>query len=125
VKRSVTQSQGGGGASRDSQRAGQDRFPKLNFFVFSGDDPQRWHSRCETYFDMYGMESSLWIRVVSMHFECAVARWFQSAERRLRDASWSDFCAKIHDRFGRDQHEARIRQLFHIHQIASIFEYVE
>jgi hypothetical protein len=39
----------------------------LIFFVFSGDDPQ--HSRCETYFDMYRVEPSLWIRVASMHLE--------------------------------------------------------
>jgi hypothetical protein len=93
--------------------------------VFFGDDPQLWRSRCETYFDMYGVEPSLWIRVASMHLNGAVARWFQSAERRLRDVGWSEFCARVHDRFGRDQHEAHIRQLFHICQTASVSEYVE
>jgi hypothetical protein len=77
------------------------------------------------YFYMYEVESSLWIKVASMHLEGAAARWFQSAERRLRDASWTEFCAKVHDRFGRDQHEALIRQLFHIRQTSSVSEYVE
>jgi hypothetical protein len=31
----------------------------------------------------------------------------------------------IHDRFGRDQHEALIRQLFHIRQSGSVAKYVE
>jgi hypothetical protein len=35
------------------------------------------------------------------------------------------FCTMVHDRFGRDQHEALIRQLFHIRQLGTIAEYVE
>jgi hypothetical protein len=31
----------------------------------------------------------------------------------------------LHDRFGRDQHEALIRQLFHIRQVGSVTEYVD
>jgi hypothetical protein len=50
-------------------RASQGRLPKLNFSMFFGEDPQLWHSRCENYFEMHGVESSLWIKVASMHFE--------------------------------------------------------
>jgi hypothetical protein len=60
-----------------------------------------------------------------MHLEGVAARWFQSTERRLCDATWSEFCARIHDRFNRDQHEALIRQLFYIRQTSSVSEYVE
>jgi hypothetical protein len=56
----------------------------------------------------------LWIHVASMHFEGIAARWTQSMERRVRSTTWEDFCLLLHDRFGRDQHEALIRQLFHI-----------
>jgi hypothetical protein len=31
----------------------------------------------------------------------------------------------IHDRFGRDQHEALIRQLFHIKQVGSVQDYID
>jgi hypothetical protein len=31
----------------------------------------------------------------------------------------------LHDRFGREQHESLIRQLFHIKQVGSVTEYVE
>jgi hypothetical protein len=39
--------------------------------------------------------------------------------------SWDEFCGLIHDRFGREQHESLIRQLFHIRQNGSVPEYVE
>jgi hypothetical protein len=40
----------------DSIHASQGRLPILQFPVFSGVDSQLWHSRCENYFDMYGVE---------------------------------------------------------------------
>jgi hypothetical protein len=46
-------------------------------------------------------------------------------ERRVRLLSWEEFCALLHDRFGRDQHKALIRQLFHIRQTGQAAEYVE
>jgi hypothetical protein len=93
----------------DFVRAGQGRLPKLQFSVFNGDEPQLWHSKCENYFDMYGVEQHLWVRVASMHLEGPAAFWLQSMERRLKQISWVDFYSLIHDRFRRDQHEALIR----------------
>jgi hypothetical protein len=75
---------------------------KITFPTFTGEDPQLWHSRCENYFDMYGVESSLWARVASMHFDGVVARWLQSNERRLKQIGWEELCAMVHDRFERD-----------------------
>jgi hypothetical protein len=73
---------------------------------------------------MYGVESTLWNKVASMHLEGPAAHYFQSAERCLLNANWSTFYDQMHDRFGRDQHEALIHQLFHIRQVGSITEYV-
>jgi hypothetical protein len=95
-------------------RVNQGRLPKLQFPVFSDEDPQLWKSRCENYYEMYGAEESLWAHVVSMHMEGLAARWLQSTESSIKEASWTAFCAMIHDRFGHDQHEALIHQLFHI-----------
>jgi hypothetical protein len=80
----------------------QGRLPKLQFPVFSGEDPQLWCLRCENYFDMYGVESSLWIRVASMHFEGSAARWLQSVEHRISSLTWAELCSLLHDRFDRD-----------------------
>jgi hypothetical protein len=113
------------GFHSESSQAGQGRLPKMNFLVFSGEDPQLWKSRCENYFDMYGVENSLWIRVATMHLEGAAARSLQSVEKRLQTASWDELCSLLHDHFGRDQHEALIYELFHIHQVSSVVDYVE
>jgi hypothetical protein len=75
------------GAQFDGGRAGQGCLPKLNFPMFSGEDPQLWRSRCKNYFEMYAVESLLWLRVASMHFEGVAARWWQSVERRFRTAN--------------------------------------
>jgi hypothetical protein len=65
---------------------------------------------------MYAMESLLWIKVASTHMEGAAERWLQFVECHIRTVTWAEFCAMIHDRFGLDQHEMLIRQLFHIGQ---------
>jgi hypothetical protein len=109
----------------DAVRASHGRLLKLNSPVFNSDDPQLWWSRCESYFEMYGVESTLWIKVASMHLEGSTVRWFQSAECHLLNASWSTFCDQLHDRFGWDQHVALIHKLFHIRQVGSVIEYVD
>lgn len=101
------------------------RLPKLHFPIFTGENPKLWQSRSENYFDMYGVDKSIWIRVAAMQFDNAAARWLQSIERKLMSLSWEDFCRLIHDRFGRDPHELLIRQLFHIKQLGSVSEYIE
>jgi hypothetical protein len=60
-----------------------------------------------------------------MYFDGSAARWLQSVENKARHVSWENFCKLVHDRFGRDQHENLIRQLFHIKQTGSVADYVE
>lgn len=67
----------------------------------------------------------MWVKVATMHFEGRAARWLQSVERRLCHFSWEEFCSLVHDRFGREQHESLIRQLFHIRQSGPVSDYVE
>jgi hypothetical protein len=101
------------------------RWPKLPFPKFEGDNPKLWQSRCENYFDISGVDRSNWVRIAVMYFDGPAARWLQSIENRANAISWDNFCKLVHDRFGRDQHEVLIRQLFHIRQTGSICEYVE
>jgi hypothetical protein len=58
----------------ESVHASLGKLPKMNFSVFGGEDPQLWRSRCENYFNMYGVKQSLWVRVASMHVEGVAAR---------------------------------------------------
>jgi hypothetical protein len=40
----------------------------------------------------------------------------QSVEQRVKTVQWKDFCQSVLDRFGKDQYDLFIRQLFQIRQ---------
>uniref|UniRef100_A0A0A8YVJ7 Retrotransposon gag domain-containing protein n=1 Tax=Arundo donax TaxID=35708 RepID=A0A0A8YVJ7_ARUDO len=46
-------------------------------------------------------------------------------DRRLKSATWPEFVKLLLDRFGRDQHELLIRQLFQIRQSGLVTDYIE
>jgi hypothetical protein len=111
--------------AREPGRSAGGRLPHISFPRFDGSHPQLWRVQSENYFEMYDTEYHMWVKVASMHFEGKAYRWLQSVERRLRHMAWEEFCSLIHERFGREQHESLIRQLFHIRQNGSVSEYVE
>jgi hypothetical protein len=96
------------------------KLPKMNFPKFESENPRLWQSHCENYFDMYAVDSSVCVKVATMHFEGPIARWLQSVQRRVNSATWKELYMWIHERFGRDQHESLIRQLFHIRQSSTV-----
>jgi hypothetical protein len=63
--------------------------------------------------------------MVVMHFEGAPLYWVQAMEYRIREMDWESLCVALNTRFGRDQHNALIRQFYHIRQTSSVIEYVE
>lgn len=44
------------------------KLPKLNFPMFDGENPKSWLKNCEDYFDLYSIETPIWIKVTTMHF---------------------------------------------------------
>lgn len=101
------------------------QLPKLHFPKFNGENPKLWISRCEDYFQMYSLDSSLWIMVSSMHFSDAAARWLQSVDRQVKKLDWKEFCKLLLQRFGHDQHELLIRQMLNIRQVSTVADYIE
>lgn len=85
----------------------------MNFPQFDGEDAQFWITCATNYFEMYSVESPMWVRVTTMHF------------MGLASVDWTAFCAMIHECFSRDQHELLIRQLFHIRQTSPVQDYVD
>ena len=92
------------------------KLPKMDFPIFYGEDPKLWLNRCDDYFDMYSVEPRQWIRCAMMKMTWAVSRWLQSLNPKVKAISWDELCKLVLDRFGRDQYELLIRQLFHIRQ---------
>jgi hypothetical protein len=101
------------------------KLPKVNFPKFEGENPKLWRSRFEVYFDIYSVEPSVWVRVMTMHFKGVAARWLRSANYRVHAATWKELYSWIHDRFGCNQHESLIRQLFHSKQTGRVQEYID
>jgi len=97
----------------------------MNFPTFDGESTRLWISRAEYYFDTFTIDPALWVKLVGMHFTGAAARWIQSVDSKLKQLSWPLFCKLLHDRFGRDQHETLLRQMFHIHQTSTVVDYVD
>jgi len=101
------------------------KLPKLHFHRFDGENPKLWISRCEDYFKMYSVDSSYWVRLALNQLDGPAARWSQSVAKRLKQSSWSEFSSLLLERFGRDQQESLIRQLYHIRQTSTVADYVE
>lgn len=97
----------------------------MHFPLFDGNNPKLWMSQARTYFEMYGVHPSVWVKCATMQFTGAAKRWLQSVERRLQGLDWVSFCALVHKRFSRDQHELLLRQLFHIKQTSTVQDYVD
>jgi len=120
---------GSGGRSNFSSMGGlgtgSGKVPKLDFPYFDGKSPKLWVSRCENYFELYNLDPDVWVMFSMMHFKGAAGRWLQYVEKRLRSVSWGEFTKLLLDRFGREQQEILIRQLFHMRQAGSVSDYVK
>ena len=90
-------------SSGPSMYTASGKLPKVPFPKFTGENPKLWQSRSERYFDMHGIDKSVWVPVATMYFDDAAARWLQSVESKVSSIEWEDFCKLVHDRFGRDQ----------------------
>ena len=81
----------------------------LDFPSFDGDNPQFWKSKCEKYFDVYGVQPDLWVRVATLHFTGNAARWLQLQEPQSATFTWEALCTALCSKFGREQYQTHLR----------------
>lgn len=98
--------------------------PKLDFPQFDGDNPQFWKTRCEKYFDVYGVQREMWVRVATLHFIGNAARWLQLHEANDTAFSWEELCVAVSEKFGRDQYQAQLRQFANLSQTGTVTDYM-
>jgi hypothetical protein len=98
--------------------------PKLDFPSFDGENPQFWKARCEKYFDVYGLQPEMWVRVATLHFTGNAARWLQVHEKHHDIANWKGLCELLLEKFGREQYQALLRQFNTLKQQGSVSEYM-
>jgi hypothetical protein len=68
------------------------KLPKVNFPKFEGDNPKLWQSCCENYFEMYGVDPLVWVRVSTMHFEGPATQLLQLVNHHVLTATWKELC---------------------------------
>jgi hypothetical protein len=128
--RSVLQSNDDPGPHSGTTGVGHNGFqppklPKFDFPKFDRSQPKYWLSQCKDYFELYGTDQHMWVRVAKMHFTHAAKRWYPSVESQLQNVAWPTFTKLILARFGQDEHELLLRQLFQIRQTQSVQEYID
>ncbi|XP_071685404.1 uncharacterized protein [Lolium perenne] len=99
--------------------------PHSDFPKFDGDNPRLWKKACEKYFRVYSVSTEFWVEHATMHFTGNAALWFQSAEDKIGEVTWSELCEIIYTRFDRGQYQMLYRQAFKIRQIGSVSDYIE
>jgi hypothetical protein len=99
--------------------------PDLPFPKFDGSNPKLWLNNCLSFFDVYEVDPSLWIRYSTMHLSGSAALWFQTVQSTIYNMPWEDFCAIVCAKFDRDEHNHLLRQFFRIHQKDYVHEYIE
>jgi hypothetical protein len=99
--------------------------PHSDFPKFDGDNPRLWKKACEKYFRLYSVSTEFWVEHATMHFTGNAALWFQSAEDKIGEVTWSELCEIIYTRFDRGQYQMLYRQAFKIRQIGSVSDYIE
>uniref|UniRef100_A0A453EKP7 Retrotransposon gag domain-containing protein n=1 Tax=Aegilops tauschii subsp. strangulata TaxID=200361 RepID=A0A453EKP7_AEGTS len=96
----------------------------MDFPSFDGDNPQFWRSRCDKYFDVYGVQPDLWVRVATLHFTGNAARWLQLQESQSTSFTWEALCAALCSKFGREQYQKHLRQFHSLRQTSTVHEYM-
>lgn len=98
--------------------------PYQNFPKFDGTNPHYWVKQCETYFDVYAVET-LWVKLASMNLTGSASLWFQTLQTPIEKLTWDSFVQYACNRFDKDEHNLLSRQFFHIRQTSSVAEYVD
>jgi hypothetical protein len=83
--------------------------PDLPFPKLYGSNPKLWLNNCVSFFDVYEVDPSLWIRYSTMHLSGSAALWFQAVQSNIYNMSWEDFCAVVCAKFDRDEHNHLLR----------------
>lgn len=95
-------------------------FPDVEFQKFDGSNSHFWVKRCETYFDVYQTDPSLWVCLASMCLTGSAALWFQAMQSTIGSMTKDSFVTAICNRFDRDEHNHLLRQFFHIKQLSTV-----
>ncbi len=100
-------------------------FPRLNFPIFTGEQPRNWVRRCERYFDIYGIKEQQKLEIIALHLEAKADTWFQGYIAERESVNWRDFTEEACKRFDNKDLNDVVEEFNKLTQHGSAEEYQE
>ena len=69
--------------------------PKLQFPLFTGENPKIWRDKCVDYFRISNIEESMWVTAAALHFDKNAAKWLQVYKKTNPDPTWEQFADAV------------------------------
>lgn len=111
-----------GGSGSGSNRGPR---PRIDFPMFVGERPKSWKRQCEAYFRVFDISPECWVDTATMHFAGGASIWLENTGIDIEKLSWSALCNLVCGKFGRNEFQKLLRQLFHMKQMGSVVEYIQ
>lgn len=92
---------------------------------FDRENPRAWKLKCETYFQVSGIRSDVWVGVAALQFIGGDLTWLQSTNAHVDLISWGEFCEAVCAKFGREGFQTLIRQFNRLRQTGYVLSYAE
>jgi hypothetical protein len=98
--------------------------PKLSFPQFTGKNPSIWKDKCQDYFKIFDIPSSMWATYASMNMDDNAAKWVQMYKKRYGLGDCTSFITAMEKKFGDSDYRAALTQLLDLHQEDSLENYI-
>jgi hypothetical protein len=96
--------------------------PKLDFLVFSGDNPLGWIHQCEKYFLLANVPMDIWVSLATLHCHGVAERW--RGLRTIAYLPWSVFSKLVLDRFSPVSNYSVVEQFHQTKQTTFVTDYI-
>jgi hypothetical protein len=97
--------------------------PKLQFPVFTGDNPKIWRDKCQDYFRIFNVPEYRWISAATMHMEKNAAKWVQVQKRKYGLGTWEEFMTAVEAKFGAYDYIHALNELLELKQATTVEDY--
>nr|XP_027097511.1 uncharacterized protein LOC113717062 [Coffea arabica] len=99
--------------------------PKIDLYMFTGENPRDWLRKCNKYFLNYQVPDEHKVDVIEMYLEGKADRWFQGVKMERPKLNWEEFgellCCRFNDRTCKDV----VEEFNKLQQIGNVEDYQE
>lgn len=70
-------------------------YPRLEFSMFDGENPQGWLRRCKRYYEIFQIPENQKIEIAAMHIEGRADMWLQGFLMGKGVVTWKEFTTEV------------------------------